>query len=203
MKIIPISPLSWASNCYAIINEGHALIVDPSISCGAILSLLEKESAVPDAIILTHGHFDHIVSLDTFRKKTSVPAMIHKFDADFLGDAHKNAFFDFFGKERSYADAEILLEDGDEIELANQKLKIIHTPGHTNGSICILGDNFLVTGDTLFEHGYGRYDLYSGNADTLFKSLKRLASLDPSLIIYPGHQKSCTLAQALENINLK
>jgi len=199
MKIINIAVRSWASNCYALISGTHALIVDPSASCEAILGAVEKEGAKVEGILLTHGHFDHIMSLDTLRQKTGAPAMIHELDAEMLTDGAKNAFLTFFGMDKKFRAAERLLSDGEVIELGDEKIAVIHTPGHTKGSSCFLAGDTLITGDTLFADGYGRCDLYGGDIMKMRDSLKMLRDLEPSLTIYPGHGAENKLGAALDN----
>ena len=200
MKIINICESAWASNCYALISGTHALIIDPSSSTKAILKVIENEGATLDGILLTHGHFDHILSLDMLRDTTGVPAYIHKDDAIMLTDGKKNAFFELFGRERVYKPAEILVSDGDRIPLGDEVLTVYHTPGHTHGSVCFLSDGVIFSGDTVFAETYGRCDLWNGDIKEMRDSLKKLSKLDPSLTLYPGHGKSCLLGEALDNI---
>jgi glyoxylase-like metal-dependent hydrolase (beta-lactamase superfamily II) len=93
-----------------------------------------------------------------------------------------------------------LLKDGDTLSLGDETLKIISTPGHSKGSICILCGDKLISGDTLFANGFGRYDLHGGNANELSESLASLKTLDPELRIYPGHGDTAKLGRALENL---
>ena len=196
MKIIPICPGSAMANCYLIVHEGHALIVDPCVTVAGIRRAAELEGAVPEGILLTHGHFDHILSLDSLRDALSVPAYIHEQDQQLLPDGNKNAFALFFGQDRAFRPAERTLRDGDSIPLGNASIEVIHTPGHTAGSVCYRVGDMLLTGDTLFSNSFGRYDLYSGDFDTLKASLRRLSALDPSLTIYPGHGDCVPLGTA-------
>ncbi|MBO5845681.1 MAG: MBL fold metallo-hydrolase, partial [Clostridia bacterium] len=149
MKILTICPESFAANCYALISGKSALIVDPSVSAGAIINAVSAEVAYIEGILLTHGHFDHIISLDTLRAQTGAPAMIHSDDAPMLEDGKKNAFFTFFGRDRVYSPADRLLNDNDEITIGDEAVRVIHTPGHSPGSVCYLCGDFMVTGDTL------------------------------------------------------
>lgn len=199
LKIIPIAPYSFGANTYAIISDGHAIVIDPSVTVGAITSALAEENAVLDAVVLTHGHFDHIVSIDTLRDALGVKVYIHEDDAEMLTDGSKNAFLTFFGKDRSYKPADGLLKDRDVISLGSSEIKVIHTPGHSMGSICLLCDDFIVTGDTLFSDTVGRSDLWGGNQAALVSSLERLRSLDPSIMIYAGHGAPERLGIALDN----
>ena len=200
MNIYTLFPKSFGSNCYILISDGRAAVIDPSVDAREIIAFVENNGAVLDKIILTHGHFDHIESIDTLREATSAPVYIHKDDNEMLADGEKNAYSFFFGNDRSWENADMLIEDGNEILLGNEKLKVISTPGHSKGSICLLGGEFMITGDTLFANGYGRYDLHGGDADALASSLSHLRQLDKNLTIYPGHGGTAKLGQALDNV---
>ena len=200
MKILNLCEGSWPSNCYALVSDGHALIIDPSASAKVILEAIAAEGAVLEGILLTHGHFDHILSLDTLREKSGVPAYIHREDAIMLTDGKKNAFYEFFGKEKAYRAAEIMLSDGDKIPLGNETLTVFHTPGHTHGSVCYITEGNIFTGDTIFADTYGRCDLWNGDIEKMKASLKKLSTLDRSLVLHSGHGVSVTLGNALDNI---
>ena len=200
MKILNLCEGSWPSNCYALLSDGHALIIDPSASAKVMLEAISAEGAVLEGILLTHGHFDHILSLDTLREKTGVPAYIHHEDAIMLTDGKKNAFYEFFGKEKAYRAAEIMLSDGDKIPLGNETLTVFHTPGHTHGSVCYITEGNIFTGDTIFADTYGRCDLWNGDIEKMKASLKKLSTLDRSLVLHSGHGVSVTLGNALDNI---
>ena len=204
MKIIPICPSSFASNTYLIVSSSHALAVDPSVSVAAIDRALEAEGATLEGILLTHGHFDHMISVEsliTDESKSEKPKIyIHSSDAELLCDGRKNAFYEFFGLEHVFPPADVLLEDGDIIPLGDEEIRVIHTPGHTRGSVCYLCGAELISGDTLFSNSYGRCDLYGGDIKKLAESLGRLRGLDPSLTIYPGHGASSLLGSALDNV---
>lgn len=202
MTLEKLCPGSWGSNCYLLISGTHAAVVDPSVKAETLCTLLQqKYGATLDYILLTHGHFDHIVSVDSLRDLTHAPLCVHKWDAEMLSDSQKNAFFTFFRTDRTYRPAERLLEDGNELLLGDETIRVIATPGHSMGSVCYLcNDEFLITGDTLFQMGYGRYDLWGGDEKTLFDSLASLRSLPASLPIHPGHGESSTLGAALDNV---
>ena len=203
MKIRNLYPGSWGSNCYLLISGGFAAVVDPSADAKTILSAIKEEGASLRFILLTHGHFDHIVSIDSLRRETGAPVMIHESEMDFPSDPHKNAFYEFFFMERAYDRPDEGLTDGQVLTLGEETVKVIHTPGHTCGSVCFLcNDELLLTGDTLFDGGYGRFDLYSGNGETLMRSLEALKELPGHLPIYPGHGGSTTLSRALEKLNV-
>ena len=194
---------SWLSNCYALVTQGsdgvaHAAIIDPSTPADKICPFLSSLGAKLDMIVLTHGHFDHIMALDDLRDRTGAPVYVHEDDAELLGDSQKNAYSLFFSNKFEAINADKTLTDGDTLTLGDEKLTVIHLPGHTQGSIGLLGDGFILTGDTLFDRGVGRSDLYGGDAMKLYASIGRLAELDPSLTIHPGHGKSADLGRVLD-----
>ena len=200
MKVIPVCPGSAMANCYLIEHEGHALVVDPCVTVSAILNTAQSANAQLDGILLTHGHFDHILTLDTLRDATGIPAYIHQADQILLPDGEKNAFALFFGQDRAFRSAEKSVTDGERIPLGQAYVEVIHTPGHTAGSVCYRAGDELLTGDTLFADSFGRYDLYSGDLNTLKGSLRRLAALDPTLTIFPGHGHSVPLGTACDTV---
>lgn len=200
MEIFTLLPKTFGSNCYILINEGQAAVVDPSIDAHEIIELATQKGAVIKYIILTHGHFDHITALDDLRDMTLAPALIHKYDDEMLGDGRKNAHSFFYGCDKKWRNAERLLSDGDEINLGNETIKVISTPGHSKGSICLLCGDKLITGDTIFANGYGRYDLHGGDVNALSASLSSLKDLDPKLTIYPGHGGTALLCDAINNL---
>ena len=199
MKIQPICPFSFGANTYLLISGTHALVVDPSTSVESIVSAARNASATLEGILLTHGHFDHVISLDTLRAATGIPAYIHESDAEMLTDGAKNASAFFFGSPRAWRDAEIKLADGDTVTLGDEQIRVIHTPGHTPGSVCYDCADFLLTGDTLFSNSIGRCDLWGGDEALMRKSLELLRTLPQSTTIYSGHGEPSKLSDALEN----
>lgn len=205
MRLHRLYPGAWGSNCYLLLSsDGHAAIVDPSPDAESILQALREEHATPTAILLTHGHFDHMTSLDTLREKAGISAWIHEADAAFPADAQKNAFGVFFGQDRVWRMPEHRLADGDTFPIGAEHVTVLATPGHTAGSICLLcnGGQDVLTGDTLFASGYGRCDLYGGNTAQLQQSLRRLAQLDHHAMIYPGHGEAAHLCDALSAVGI-
>ena len=199
MKIYQVCPDAWCANCYLLASGTHAFIVDPSASADAILDAAKARGVTPEAILLTHGHFDHIVSIDTLREKVHIPVLIHEDDAEMLTDGDKNAFRFFYGKPRVWNPADRTFRNGDALPLGNEFVRILHTPGHSRGSVVFLTDAGILTGDTLFSDNVGRTDLYGGDQQALSASLNLLRGLDGHAVIYPGHGESATLGAALDN----
>ena len=202
MKIRSISPDSFASNCYLVVEGERALVVDPGVSVRAIQAALDAEGARCCGILLTHGHFDHVLSLDELRNAyPDATVYLHAADAELLADGDKNAFKTFFGRDRVFIPAEKTLRHGDKIQIGEESLTVLNTPGHTDGCICLLGDGILFTGDTLFADTIGRCDLYSGSPRKMRDTLSYLRTLDPKLKIYPGHGDEGRLGHALDIVS--
>ncbi len=203
MKIASVCPDSYAANTYLLLSGKDAFVVDPAVSVAAVERALNKSGATLRGILLTHGHFDHTVSVDTLRSALNIPLYIHKNDAEMLTNGQINGFFDFYGKECVHSPAEKLLCDGDVLTLGCEQITVLHTPGHSKGSVCFIAKDdaesiFLVTGDTLFASSVGRCDLYGGDEAALAASLRKLCEFSPTAKIYPRHGPSASLGYALE-----
>lgn len=197
MEIFTLTPVSFESNSYLLCEKGEAILVDAGADPDRVRAMLDERGLSLSAIVLTHGHFDHALSVDLLREAYGAPLLIHEADAELLGDGEKNAFATFFGRSRTWKDADRTLMEGDELRVGDTTLTVLHTPGHTRGSICLLGDGVLLSGDTLFASGYGRYDLYGGDEQALKASLAHLSSLPAGIVVYPGHGGTATLENAL------
>jgi glyoxylase-like metal-dependent hydrolase (beta-lactamase superfamily II) len=201
MQVQVLNPGSgFGSNCYLLTDSGHAAVVDPSAPSASILAAVRTANCTLDAVYLTHGHFDHILSVDTLRTAChGLPVYVHPADAPMMTDGEKNAFTVFFGQDRRFGPADRYLEEGQTLPLGQSSLTVLHTPGHSPGSVCFLNlaDGFLLTGDTLFSKDVGRCDLWGGEYAALRASLRRLKELAPTLTIYPGHGESANLETAL------
>ena len=202
MDILHLTPEMFGANCYILSDSGHAVIVDPAMDVDTILDQVKKIGCTPDAILLTHGHFDHILSVDRLRKVCEIPVYLHREDAPLLADGNKNAYRTFFGEDRTWLPADEYLTDGQILTVGQANLRVVYTPGHTPGSCCFLNakDGFMVTGDTLFADSYGRCDLWGGSMSEMRASLQKLRDFSGSLTIYPGHGRSAKLSAALDNV---
>lgn len=202
MNIQNLYPGSWGSNCYLLTSGTHALVVDPSAKAETILATAEQSGVTLEGILLTHGHFDHIISVNELRDRLHIPLYVHQKDAELITDAHKNAFYTFFRMETSYRSAEKQFRHGDTLYLGKESIQVLHTPGHTSGSVCFLcNDEFLITGDTLFADNIGRCDLYGSDPSQMEASLRFLRTLPSTLTIYPGHGDTSLLGDALDTVS--
>ena len=205
MKIFLLCPRSFGANTYLLVSGKHAIAVDPCVSVDAIRAALCESGAELLGILLTHGHFDHTASVDKLRDSFPIPLMVHEDDAEMLTNGRINGYFDFFLQPQTHRHAEMLLSDGQTLNIGNEQIRVIHTPGHSRGSCCFLakddsGKEFLISGDTLFSDNIGRCDLYGGDESKLIVSLKLLSSLDRDMLIYPGHGDSERLGVALSRV---
>ncbi len=187
---------AYQTNCYLLRREGSsaAVVIDPGDDVPALDEALSRLALCPEVVLLTHGHFDHL--LGAHHMKVAYGARVY------IGEADAPALTE---EKRSLrpADAATAFEptppDGllteEEREFAGIRFRILLSPGHTMGGVCLLAkdDGVLFTGDTLFADGFGRTDLYGGNWTQLYHSLKRLLALDGALLTLPGHGEGGTL----------
>lgn len=205
MEIFDIPVGSMRVNCYILRDEtGAGAIVDPGgetpeNGSDRILDACRAHSVDVKMIILTHAHFDHMLSLERVRAALNVPLAVAKEDAQALADPYISYMAQYAGILTPIKPAERLLSDGDVILLGNSELRVMHTPGHTPGSVCLVGNGFILTGDTLFRGSAGRCDLSGGDQFALLKSLKRLCELSGNYTLYPGHGGSTDLQRERTN----
>ena len=182
------------SSVYIVYTEEskRAMVVDCGVPIDEFIDFIISEKLSVDYIVLTHGHFDHVDYIDkyvaTFR---DAKILCHVDELKVLLDPEAN-LSPYIATSKAYDYPYETLKDGDEISIGENDIisfKIIHSPGHTPGSMCLLceNDKIMITGDTLFKGSYGRIDFKYGNRMDMYSSLRRLLTLDPEITFYPGH----------------
>jgi hydroxyacylglutathione hydrolase len=193
---------SMAVCCYIVScpKTGKAAIVDPGGDEELILAEVKKAGLKVEYIICTHGHPDHVCGNRRIKEATGAAIVMHSADAAFFGRPEVRDYFSMLGLEPS-PPVDRPVEDGDIIEIGEEKLEVIHTPGHTPGGICLLCGSDLITGDTLFVGGIGRTDFPGGSHQELMDSIRtRLMALPDGTVVWPGHGyggKKSTIAEEL------
>ena len=179
-----------STNCYLAINEEtkQTVVIDPAACPSYLMSHIKSEGLKVQAILLTHGHFDHIMGIDGFLSEFDVPVYVHEDDADAMEEPVLNQSSTYtsgytFGKAR-------YLRDRQTLELAGYTFQVIHTPGHTKGGCCyyVASEDVLFSGDTLFQNSVGRTDFVNSSTSDLMHSVReKLFLLPDDTIVYPGH----------------
>ncbi len=184
------------TNCYFVYREGcsKVIFIDPADYGDQIFKAMKDNGFEVAAILLTHGHFDHIWGCSRLRQLTSAPVYAYEGEEDVLLSSDLNVSA---GAGRACTvKANALLKDGEEVTIEDMTFKLIATPGHTQGSCCYYFEeaNMLISGDTLFEESVGRTDLPTGSMSTLVRSVKdKLFELPDDVVVYPGHGDSTTI----------
>lgn len=183
----------YQTNCYLLKDNGHVCIIDPGKKAERIISMID-ENEIVDAILLTHGHFDHIGAVDDLVKQYNCPVYVHEADKELLTNSSINTASGMIATVNS----PVLLFDEGKMEIGQFCFDIIFAPGHTEGCTLIQYKNHLFTGDVLFFEGIGRTDLYGGNMSKMRQSLRIIQTMDPVLIVYPGHGPTSTIEHELQ-----
>jgi len=221
-KIFTLPLGAMQTNCYLLRDKnGEGAVIDPGGdaffgSVGKILTECDKNDIRIKYILLTHAHFDHIYLLEALRKATNAPVAVHCDDAPLLYDPTLSYMAQYAHVSTPCSPVERLLQDGDKITIGNSVVTVVHTPGHTPGSVLYDcrdipsgessftanptdGTNAIITGDTLFFRSVGRYDLYGGNEIRLIQSLEKIRQIKGNPTLYPGHGQSTQLNDELQN----
>lgn len=200
MELKVFSNGMFGSNSYVLWNDGEGALIDAGVAANEVIDTISENGITLKYIILTHGHIDHICSVDDIKSKTGGNVVIHTKDAIALTNPKYNGSALFSGESIVFNEADKKVEDGDKLKLGSLEIEIIHTPGHSSGGICIRAKDCLFTGDTLFYRSVGRTDLGNGNYDELIDSIKnKILVLDESIVVYPGHGRSTTIGYEKNN----
>ena len=194
LKILVVGPI--AANCYIVGSEStkEGMIIDPGAEAEEILKSVKDLELDIKLIVLTHGHMDHIGALKEIKEATGAEVAIHSDDAkSFQGQSQSlGAMFGLFYPAPPRPDR--LLKDGDSLDVGDLHFSVLHTPGHTPGGICLLGQGVVFTGDTLFNYGIGRTDLPGSSYDQLMNGIHtKLMTLSDDTVVYPGHGPETTI----------
>lgn len=192
---------SIENNNYLLIDEEtkEAVLIDCTEKSAEIENTLKEYNAVLKYILITHGHFDHVLGLNYFRDKYKCKAFIHKEDKIMLDKM--NEFTEKLGlPEVTIQNVDGFIDEGDIIKFGKYEIRVIFTPGHSKGGVCYLVDNKIFTGDTLFFEAVGRTDLPGGNFYELKSNIQeKLFTLDETIEVYPGHGQSSTVGYEKAN----
>ena len=183
MQVGPMAVFAYIVGCE---TEKVALVIDAAGSEGKILEKLEEMGLTLKYVVSTHAHADHTCGNSAILARTHAKLVAHQDDAAQMVGPKNKAFSITLGKKPT-PKPDILVRDGDVLEIGRETLHVIHTPGHSPGSICLYGGGNLFTGDTLFVGAVGRTDLKGGSLQVLLASLKKLLTLPPETTIWPGH----------------
>ncbi len=185
------------TNCYLVYCQEtlECAVVDPGAEANRIFKLIARKGLKPEIILNTHGHVDHIGANKDIKEKFNIPLYIHSADSPMLEKLQQSEMGIFLGVNDSPS-PDHFLNDGDEIKIGKSFLRVIHTPGHSPGSVSFLGDGFLLSGDTLFFGGVGRTDLPGGSWKEMESSIKNKILIIPDeIMVLPGHGPSTTVGQ--------
>ena len=183
VEILPLG--SYQTNCYMVWGDDSpdCIVIDPGYEPETVLLEVKRLKKDLAAILLTHGHFDHVGGVKGIGEATGCKVYLHEYDLSLP--------ISFTAGPLYCTDC---YDEGDVLELAGLTIRVLHTPGHTSGSVCLMAEDVLFSGDTLFRDSCGRTDLPGGNPGELFKSLRRLAALEGDYRVLPGHGMETTLA---------
>ena len=193
LKIHTLTLGLYQTNTYIVYSEDAktCCVIDPGYQAKTILSKVNELGLTVEAILLTHGHFDHVGAVKDIVAATNCQLWMSQSDYTMFKTRENDFLYPIHDCQFAPVD---FCEEGEQIRASGLTLTVLETPGHTQGSVCYLCQDALFSGDTLFAGGIGRTDLPGGDTATIYRSLSRLAQLEGELAVYPGHGESTTLA---------
>ncbi len=192
IETIPVGFLG--TNCYLVHDGNEAVVIDPGADAEKILTAAQAAGVAINYIFLTHAHFDHVLAVSDIQKKTGAVLVANTGERERMRDAYLSGGASF-GEQKFtplYADVEI--DERGVIDVGKMRFEFIRTPGHTEGSMCIICDNVVFSGDTVFAGTCGRCDLPGGDYEEILRSLKLLYELPGDMRVLPGHERETTLS---------
>ncbi len=197
LKIKLLEPsVGYSSNTYLVCSGDECALIDPASKYDP--SVIEGRLKY---IILTHGHYDHIINLDEWVKNSTAPVLVAKEDSEKLSDSIQNCATLFGIYSGGYFGKTEEIEEGDRLSLGDSTISVLKTPGHTEGSVSLLIDGSLFVGDTIFAGGgFGKCSFPGGSFPMIKKSILRLTELDENITVYPGHGEATTIGQYKKDI---
>lgn len=184
------------ANCFVVVDEKtrEAMVIDPGDEPDRIMEIVKEDNLKVKYIVCTHAHFDHVGAISDIKDETDAKIVIHQEERELYSSAMDQAAF--WGYELApLPEPDMLVQEGDKLEIGSLKFEILHTPGHSPGGICLYGEDVVFTGDTLFEGSVGRTDFYGGDMNKLKRSFSRLMSLPPDTKVFAGHGRSSSIRQ--------
>ena len=200
LRTLVVGP--FACNCYIVGSESTkaGMIIDPGDDAKKILKTVGDLGLDIRLIVLTHGHIDHIGAIKEIKEATGAEVAIHGDDAEPLQGQYQSLVAMFGLSHPTPPRPDMLLKDEGSLDISDLHFSVLHTPGHTQGGICLLGQGMVFTGDTLFNQGIGRTDLPGGDYDQLMNSIHtKLMTLPDNTVVYPGHGPETTIGAERRN----
>lgn len=194
VRSLVVGPLE--ENCFIIGDERSkkAMVIDPGDEPGRIMGSIRNDGFTIDYIVCTHAHFDHVGAVGDIKKETGARIIIHRDEMEIYRSAGDQAALWGF-KVDSLPEPDMFVADGDVIKFGNLNFTVMHTPGHSPGGICLLGEGLVITGDTIFAGSVGRTDFYGGDINKLRNSFEKLMALPPATEVFAGHGPNSTIGR--------
>lgn len=194
MQIQEITGGMLPTNCFIVTDEetGVSAVIDPGFISDELFDKI-KELKKVDAILLTHGHFDHIMGVKAVQDMTGAKIYMHELEKEFATDSRLNLSTVIAERQCDPFVPDVLYHDGDKIQVGNLIFRVLHTPGHTIGSSCLIVKDTIFSGDTIFKGSIGRTDFPTSDPVKMMESVQKVAELEGNYVVFPAHGDSTTL----------
>ena len=180
-------------NAYILSNSAFSILIDPGSQPEKIIAKLQEIDKPLTAILLTHAHFDHIMGVKTVQDMTGAKIYMHELEKDFATDSRLNLSTVIAERQCDAFVPDVLYHDGDKIQVGNLTFRVLHTPGHTIGSSCLIVKDTIFSGDTIFKGSIGRTDFPTSDPAKMMESVQKVAELEGNYAVFPAHGDSTTL----------